>query len=318
MEPQLMPAFLPSHKETGFVLPTSLILLALLTMLALTVYFGSLSSQKMSAAAQKTTQGYYYAETAANYMQWVLNSDAEMDSYANYPGGVSGNYLKIAAGNALFIEPCDKGSAQMLYKGDFSELMVNLSNPGPVAISDTAVNGTTGAVMYFDNTPFAGRAIRWPDAKTNPPIFENISVNLPRYIKIDIDAYGNITPTIPKLPHANPPVVGDDIPKNGAIAWLTAGVADATGEFDVEIVPMDAYTYAPTCPAKPTPNPMTAAADLYCNLAPPTATALACDTYTNAAGTDVYGWVGPARYRIVIYALGYVNGKPVRLVRKTW
>jgi len=86
-----MSAPLHSHQETGFVLPTSLILLALLTMLALTVYIGSLSSQKMSAAAQKTTQGYYYAETAANYMQWILKSDAEMDSYAGYPGGTSGS-----------------------------------------------------------------------------------------------------------------------------------------------------------------------------------------------------------------------------------
>jgi|UPI000376CC15 hypothetical protein len=342
-----MPTHLSSHKETGFVLPTSLIILALLTMLALTVYFGSLSSQKMSAAAQKTTQGYYYAETAANYMQWVLNADAEMDSYANYPGGTSGNYLRNGAGVAPFTEPPNRGGVISTVRGDFGELMANLANPGPVRIGDTdtvladTFGETTGAVMYFDNTPLAARAISWPDAQTTLPSFENISVKLPRYIKIDIDAYGNIAPTIPKLPHANPPVMGDDIPENGAIAWLTAGVADAYGERDIQLIPLDPYIYDPyNLALTPTPIPAAApypagAATAYpngsnvaaypstspnCALAAPLSAAammaVACDSYTALPADG--GWIGPTRYRIVIYALGYVNGKPVRLVRKTW
>jgi len=343
-----MPAFLPSHKETGFVLPTALILLALLTMLALTVYFGSLSSQKMSAAAQKTTQGYYYAETAANYMQWILKSDAEMDSYANFPGGVSGNYLRNGAGNAPFGEPIPliRGTFDASVRGDFGELMSRLADPGPVGIGDTATiagnfNEISGAVMYFDNTPLAAREIIWPDAETTPPSFENISTKLPRYIKIDIDVYGNIAPTIPKLPHANPPVVGDDIPQNGAIAWLTAGVADVYGERDIQLIPLDPYIYDPyNLALTPTPIPSAApypagAVTSYPNganvaaypstspncalTAPLTAAAMmavACDSYTALPANG--GWIGPSRYRIVIYALGYVNGKPVRLVRKTW
>ncbi|MDQ6979246.1 MAG: hypothetical protein Q9M09_03595, partial [Mariprofundaceae bacterium] len=267
-------------------------------------------------------QGYYYAETAANYMQWILKSDAELDSYASYPGGYLRQRSGLTAPYAPFGEPCDKGLTTMKNIGDFSELAANLSNPGPITISDTG-SGASGAVMYFDNSPLAnpppaGRAIKWPDAKAHPPSFENISARLPRYIKIDIDAYGNIAPTIPQLPHVNPPVVGEDIPQIGALAWLTAGVADDYGEFDVEIVPMDAYTYNAGCTAAPNPNPMTTVAGLVCGSAPFKATDLACDTYTNAAGVTALGWVGPARYRFVIYALGYVNGKPVRLVRKTW
>ena len=324
--------------QRGFVLPTALMILALLTMLSLTVYFGSQSTQKMSAAAQQTTQAYYYAETAANYMLWVLQSDAELDSYAGYAGGVSGTFLRNGAGNAPFAEVPPRGQMNPYTSGDYQELLAGLSNPGPVEISDTANNGgsvifdgTTGQVMYFDNTPLSARAIVWPDAKINPPVFDNISVKLPRYIKIDIDVYGNVAPDFPTVPHQNPPVVGDDIPQNGAVAWLTASIRDPYGnERDTQILPLDAYGWAaaptPISPYATTelapgqtvtyPNGVTTSAypgttATGCSLLNPSLFAIACDAYSNT-------WIGPSRYQIAIYALGYVNGKPMRLVRKTF
>lgn len=319
--------------EAGFVLPTSLIMLALLSMMALGVYFGSLSSQKMSAAAQRTTQAYYYAETAANYMQWVLSENAEMDSYASY----AGNSLRTASGNcptgdanALFCEPLNFGPNTFEDIGDDAELRTFRVSPGPVGISDTMATAlpsgqTYGSmVMYFDNSPIDARAIKWPDAETNPPTFEDISVKLPRYIKIDIDASGNIVPTIPAVPHADPPVVGDDIPKNGAVVWLTAGVIAGTEERDTQIVPLDTYTFGGPNTAQAA-GPTTTYPNGYSGSAYPAvlascsstvpALASACSSYTGTGG----GWLTTdADYRFVIYALGYVNGKAVRLVRKTW
>ncbi len=337
----------PSLSQAGFVLPTSLVLLALLTMLALSVYFGSLSTQKMSAAAQRTTQGYYYAETAANYMQWVLAEDAEMDNYASYPTG-SG-----AFGEPLGNFPTVYGTFSNV--GDASELAAYLFNPGPVEISDTTANGVLGQIKYFDNTPLVARAIKWPDAKTNPPVFEDIYTLLPRYIMIEIDATGNITPSIPTLPHSG----ANQIPNNGAIVWITGGWDDpTTGERDLQIIPLDAYScawgtinstwtagdaklgqcdtmvaanaprvnsYYPHVATAGTavtyPNGQTVAPypvsvsptplpprTLCSTTAPNVAFAQACDAYS--------GWL-QTNYRTVIYALGYVNGKPMRLVRKT-
>ncbi len=340
--------------ERGFVLPTALVLLALLTMMSLTVYFGSLSTIRMSQAAQKTTQAYYYAETAANYMLWVLNADAELDSYANYPG----NYLRNGAGQAPFAEPAPRGNLNPQTAGDFSELMAGLTNPGPVEIGDQAkpqatFDGTTGMVMYFDNTPIAARAVLWPDAKTNPPLFDKISTKLPRYIRIDIDAYGNLAPNLPKLPHADPPVIGQDIPQNGAIVWLTASIRDPYGnEADVQVIPLDPYgANAPTPipAAAPYPQGQTAtypngyqgpaypSTANWCGMPATQANAqtlsqfaVACiahDAYSAAANINFIntiapppnlGWLSPPRYQITIYALGYVDGKPMRLIRKTW
>ncbi|MDQ6974980.1 MAG: PilX N-terminal domain-containing pilus assembly protein [Mariprofundaceae bacterium] len=357
------PSFIDNNNvaQAGFVLPTSLVLLALLTMLALSVYFGSLSTEKMSAAAQRTTQAYYYAETAANYMQWVLAEDAEMDSYANYSGGTTGSYLRNGAGVAPFAEP--SGNFPAVYGnfsnvGDSTELSAYLFNPGPVVISDTAPNGVFGQVKYFDNSPLLGRAIKWPYAKTHLPVFEDIYTILPRYIVIEIDGYGNISPSIPKLPHGGgSPVVGNDIPKNGAIVWLTAGVNNGGVERDIQIIPLDAYsctwgltstwtaadaklglcdsslpnfppniTGYPHVPTKPAnvdyyPDGLSASAvplppypisTTVCNVGDPyILSAQACDAYS--------GWLitNTTNYKVVIYALGYVNGKPMRLVRKT-
>lgn len=259
-------------KEEGFVLATSLVLLLLLTMLAVGVMYSGTVSQQTSATARDTTEAFYYAETGIQYITWALKNDAEFDSYE-----------PIVKRASVFAEPAIPASPDASTVGDRLELYANLQDPGPTAISDTSAEGTTGQVMYFDNTPLASRAVCLggiPGCASNAgtPVFNGINQNLPRYIKLEIDASGNITPTIPALPHGA--VTGTDVPTNGMIVWITAG--DATE--DAEILPSSA-----------------------------------CSGITNGQscyqGATAASPTAVNSYNIVAYAIGYVNGKALRMIR---
>jgi len=235
-------------QQRGFVLVTVLVLLSLLTILSVSLYLISMSTQQDSAVAVKSTQGAYYAETAISYMQWSWANDADFDSAIAHVG-------------------------EKPRLGDREEWLAASINPGP-----TTKTGTNGAVMYFDNTSLASRAIKGPTA--NPLMF-HISAKLPRYVRIDIDPNGNITWAIPPMPHPAVPVPGVDIPKNGAIVWQTAGSLPnvITGVLDQD--------YALTMACTPvTPNN-------------------GCDASTGS----------PVQYRIIGYAIGYVDGAPKTLIR---
>lgn len=316
--------------EKGFVLVTAIIILALMTLLSLSMFFTSRIASKTSGAAQTTTEAYYYAEIAINYIAWALANDAEFDSYANYPGTYD---------HAAFSEPQEPSSASSV--GDYSEWAAYRYHPGPIAISDSSIGGTTGQVLYFDNTPILDRAICFQDdaifsncidvqddpADRVAPIMYHISKDLPRYIKLEISSTGAITPSIPRLPHQNPPVVGEDIPENGAIVWITAGDAD-NPEKDIEIFPLDpAGSYADdgiTTPSASTCAGGKMPANCPCDYADITATTVACNAHANAdpAVPDTGGaynaanmgaWV--SSYKIVAYAIGYVNGRSSQMVR---
>jgi len=262
-------------KEGGFVLVTSLVLLLLLTMLAVGVMYSSQVSQQTSATARDTTEAFYYAETGIHYMAWALKNDAEFDSV---PTGV------VERASGVFDEPTIPATPDASTVGDRVELFSNLPDPGPTAISDTSTAGTTGQIMYFDNRLLASRtnAICWGGGlcpgSSNPPTFDGINQNLPRYIKLEIDTSGNITPTIPALPHGA--VVGTDVPNNGVIVWITAG---DTVE-DAEILPLS-----------------------NCSIV---SGGKSCYQGASASSPSAVN-----RYTIVAYAIAYVNGKARRMLR---
>jgi hypothetical protein len=139
----------------------------------------------------------------------------------------------------------------------------------------------------------------------------NISVSLPRYIKLEIASNGVITPSIPALPHQDPPVAGTDIPTNGAVVWITAGDINDVNR-DIEIFPLDPASehggvVAPsvcsdgTLPDCPCDKDNDEDDDNY-------STAQACDANTGK-------WV--SGYSIVAYAIGYADGKPTHMIRAT-
>lgn len=303
--------------ERGFVLVTSLILLSLLTLMSLAMFYSNRSATQTSSGAQSSAEAYYYAETAVNYIAWALTNDAEFDNYKAY----SGSYIAKPFG-----EPLVPVTTPVPPIGDYNELMAYLWHPGPTgaagskAVDTPASAYTDGQLMYFDNSPIASRflcmekAANFPNcvdvtidpAKRVEPSMYRISSKLPRYIKLDIAADGTITPSIPKLPHHAAPVVGGDIPKNGAIVWLTA--ADPNNlDHDIEIFPLDpdpANPYGGTLPSACTgstlPNcPCDQAAGNF-------STAQACDANSGL-------WL--PTYSIVAYAIGYVDGKPSHILR---
>ncbi len=166
--------------------------------------------------------------------------------------------------------------------GDKEELGNLKSNPGP-----TTLGGTDGALMYFDNSPLgAGRAVQAPIPAGGVAIYR-ISSNLPRYIVINIGAAGQITTSISPMPHSANPVPGRDIPlRNGAVVWLTAG--DAVADYAID----------PTGGA--------------CGAGVITSQTACHFPYTLA------GVVQPAvitPYSIVIYSVGYVDGRALALIR---
>ena len=301
-----------AQAQGGFVLVTALVMLGLLTLMALAMFYSARIATQTSSTAQSSTEAYYYAETALHYMSWALANDAEFDSHT-----YSGTYI-----HAPFGEPATSGNpvpANAASVGDYSELQGYLWSPGPTAISDTLAAGVTGQLMYFDNSPMSGRHLCLQDAAlfsncvdvtVDPtsrvePSMNKISAQLPRYIRLDIAADGSITPSIPSLPHHTTPVIGEDIPNNGAIIWLTAG--DPTNaNHDIEIFPLDpANVYSGTSPTAciggtlpSCPCDSGAAASF--------ATAQACDANSGQ-------WL--STYSIVAYAIGYVNGKPSHMLR---
>lgn len=336
-------------KQSGFVLVTSLIMLSLLTMVTLGMFFSSRSATQVSGAAQASTEAYYYAETAINYISWAFHNDAELDSY------------KYDGTNKLFGEAFKADNANATNVGDYSELMGwsgttqigYPSNPGPTAISDSSAAGTSGQVMYFDNTPIndgAGnsRAICFGDAAVFPncidltvapasrvqPVMNNISASLPRYIMLSIADNGVVTPSIPALPHPATPVVGTDVPNNGAIVWITAAVEDTragtvvgNADRDIEIYPVNPKLNSNHSGADPSTCSTAVNASTGCPCDGAAYATLgdwyACDMHANAsAGPTLNGayaaagmaeWI--ASYNLVAYAIGYVNGKPTHLLR---
>lgn len=264
-------------ESQGFVLITVLVLLSLLTVLSIGLYFVTLSTQQDSAVAVKEEQARYYAETGMSYVKWALANDADLDAR-------DVTTRAQAATPALFV--ADSVNDPTI--GDREEWLAIQSNPGP-----TSIGGTDGAIMYFDNSPldpYAAtpivRAIQFPTPAAGVTLHQ-ISARLPRYIRIDIGAAGTITSAISPMPHNAVPVAGTDIPlQNGAVVWLTAG--DAMRDFALD------PTLA-ACGGLPLPVGM-----------------VACRTGMGP-GPAVAQPI--ASYSIVVYSIGYVDGKPLALIR---
>ncbi|MDQ6950934.1 MAG: hypothetical protein Q9M26_04650 [Mariprofundales bacterium] len=237
----------------GFVLITVIILLALLTMLGVGQVYRSITNQQESATSVMNTRAVYYAETGISYLEWSWASDADFDAYSAVAG-----------------MPADDTS-----NGDREEWLAGVTTPGP-----TTATGVDGKVMYWDNTPMAGRAVCWPNALCNggnSPTMYHISTKLTRYIKLEINqTTGAITPSIPVVPHADPPVAGTDTPQNGAIVWLTAG--DGTTDYEV--------------------------ANHLCTNGSPDQGCFK----TTAGSADT-------PYHVIAYSIGYVNGRALHLLR---
>jgi len=252
--------------EQGFVLATSLVMLVLLTMLSIATYYGTIISQQTSASAQESTQSFYYAETGLNYVAWALKNDAEFDGYT-YPGR-----------GVLPYEPIDRQDryANVILKaavvGDRREWEANKGNPSNRQFIQTSfttgpVQNIYGQLGYFDNRPLNQRPVGLIQVAaggvTNvyttvfgvheiansrvSPTFHDIYTQLSGYIRLDIDAYGQITPSFsPYGQHGNNTHTCNgqlvaDVPCNGAVVWLTAGDPYT----DRVLYPIDPYEAAP-------------------------------------------------------------------------
>lgn len=271
------------ESEQGFVLATALVMLSLLTLMAVSMFFTGRTSVLVSSSAQHSTEGHYFAETAVNYMVWAMRNDAEFDSF-DYGSG------------ALFGEPT--ATANYATIGDWNELIDNFADPGPTEISDSTAAGRSGQLMYYDNRPIALRALRWPlPVSGGEPVYPtlfNISAGLPRYIRLDIEANGDVTPSIPALPHVLSPAMdgSDDIPQNGAVVWLTTGNSAYDFELDPDLS---------ECSGDPV-----VLGEIACNM--DTGTWLRTTGTANSAdGGDLHG--------VVVYAIGYVGGRPSSIIR---
>jgi len=322
-------------QEQGFVLVTALIMLSLLTLMSIAMYFSGRSATQTSASAQASTEAYYYAETAINYISWAIHNDAEFDNYTYASGG----YRHSGFGDPT--PPSNNASV-----GDLTEFNSYLSDPGPKVISDTGA-GIAGQIMYFDNTPLSGRALcfysqpdpglgvpllhsncmnvqlapndqRFLNAK---PIMYNISVNLPRYIKLEIADNGTVTPSIPELPHRSPssvptpgPVPGEDIPHNGAIVWITAAGKNSIGTYPDTDTDIEIFQLQPTT-GQTVVQACRDLANCPCNGVPSTVNSRACDASGKWLDGQMVGSVWEPPYKIAAYAIGYANGKPSHILR---
>ena len=287
--------------ERGFVLATSLILLSLLTLFSVAMYFAGRSAIQTSASAQSSTMAFYYAETASNYIMWAMENGAEFDGFDFRGAPVNDSN---AVNPSIFPSMTLPSYIDYPTAGDWDEVRGYLWNPGPTEISDSTVNGVAGQLMYFDNSPMGARAVSWPAAGVpgSEPQFYHISTSLPRYIRLDISEDGAITPSIPALPHSDPPEVGVDIPNNGAVVWLTAG--DKTR--DIEIFPLNAVPAPNTIAADCVGS--TTAGDCPCDSGHSTfASSQACDANSTGEWLDNYG--------VVVYAIGYANGQARVMLR---
>ncbi len=188
------------HKQKGIVLVVALLFLALLSLLSVGLMIRGQVNKTTSAADLAATQAYYYAETAIYYLSWALRNDAELDGIDTH------SYLHSS-------NPVASVSA-----GDWSELTVNIFEPGP-----TTLAGTDGSVYYFDNRPLANRSYVF-DAQNTQPNFATMV--LPQHLSLEVSATGSI---------AVSPSLGTTslTPTNGAVIWLTA--ADAASAYDTAI-----------------------------------------------------------------------------------
>ncbi len=319
-----------THKnERGFVLATSLVLLLLMGMLTAAVFVSVESSQKSSMASESSTQAFYYAETAANYMAWALYNDADFDSYV-YPSRVK------LTGEFSFNEPAarsvrvgmnpDDTLVNPVASGDYKEWRANRGNPSGdqrvVKPDGTYVQyllgkDVFGQLMYYDNDLLNRRALSlrsgqlytFGTPKSDVDSLYKVHKQLPRYIMLSIDESGNITPSLPPYNNALPhhtDVMGVDYPENGALVWLTGGGR----QDDLQIDPVDHY-FAPVLTVTGgvvtyDPNGVYTGT-IACN---PT---LALDTSIACSSTGL--WLTDADYGLVIYALGYVRGRAQKLIR---
>jgi hypothetical protein len=206
-----------------------------------------------------------------------------------------------------------------------------------------------GQLMYYDNSPWDSRMVflwssdMYSQGSSGLPDLYDIYTQLPRYIMLSIDEYGNITPSMPSYSATSPHhgnVKGVDYPENGAIVWLTGGnrtddhVIDLTDNYFAHIFHYtDPYSIA-TRVNDPYGEyrGVNAVAhrnydlvngsprvDIYSNpfkklLCDPT---LADQYSTACAITDPYtgAWLDSSSYGLVIYSIGYVRGRANKLIR---
>jgi len=265
--------------ERGFILPTSLVMLVLLTMLSIATYYGTIISQQTSATAQESTQAFYYAETGLSYVAWAIKNDAELDGYdpvlpfqIQEPAGLPLPIPKDSYGNmARRIDSSGQIILQSFVAGDRSEWEANRGNPSNLQSIQAVFSGDVapfidvyGQLGYFDNRDLYSRpvALRKDAAGLSQiysfgiaqePSFRDVYTQLGGYIRLDIDAYGMITPSFSPyvngaaVQHGNNAhvcVAGQtigDVPCDGAIVWLTAGDTYT----DYVLYPIDPYVAAP-------------------------------------------------------------------------
>jgi hypothetical protein len=188
------------------------------------------------------------------------------------------------------------------------------------------------------------------------PDLYKIHERLPRYIMLSIDDYGNITPSMPPYTPASPnhhasdqasvppkSVKGVDYPENGAIVWLTGGnqtddyVIDPTDHYFAHIFhytnPLNIATrvndpYGEYRGASAVAHGNYALVngvprvDIYGNLKRLLCDPAIADKYSTACaikGPPYTGaWLRSTNYGLVIYSIGYAQGRASKLIRMTY
>ncbi|MDQ6951737.1 MAG: hypothetical protein Q9M26_08740 [Mariprofundales bacterium] len=139
----------------------------------------------------------------------------------------------------------------------------------------TTIGGSNGTIRYWDNSPMTSRAVRWGSSTCTPP--QPIMHNIAANLSTFITLNIDQYGTIS-------PLNNQSVPTNGAIIWLTAG----TPSTDYEI------TSVATCTlTSPDQGCFKIGKD-------------GCGNPINANNT---------LYHVVAYAIGYVNSKPLYLLR---
>jgi len=203
--------------ERGFILPTSLVMLVLLTMLSIATYYGTIISQQTSATAQESTQAFYYAETGLSYVAWAIKNDAELDGYEPLIDPVISPAVYVAG---TLVEPAGRrmdhlGNVllQPYVVGDRREWEANRGNPSNLQFIEAIFSGDPtpsvdvygqGQLGYFDNRDIYSRPVAlmknaaglsqiYSYGIVQEPLFRDLYAQLGGYIRLDIDTYGQIT-----------------------------------------------------------------------------------------------------------------------------
>jgi len=150
--------------ERGIALITTLVLIMILTLVSTGLYYRGIANQKSSLSDLQSTQSYYLAESALNYMVWALYSD-------------TGN-----SSNSNSVDLDGDGKADRL------ELLNNVTQ-----------SGNADLLPYMDTRALANRNYLFATGGNNSVNLSTLAANLPTHLRLDLttdDSTNNVAFTV--------------------------------------------------------------------------------------------------------------------------